>query len=106
MATLKEIYPFYLNNEAKHSNTDLEVTDKFTGKVAFRVALADTAAISEGIAGVVHATEPMARMASYERQAVSSIASIGSRNGSTSWPRCCASRRESQSRIRAARSTG
>ncbi len=70
MATLKDIYPLYLNNEAKQLNADLEVTDKFTGKVAFRVAQADAATISEGIAGAVRAAEPTARMASYERQAV------------------------------------
>ncbi|HEY0326541.1 MAG TPA: aldehyde dehydrogenase family protein, partial [Allosphingosinicella sp.] len=36
----------------------------------FRVAQADAATILEGIEGTVRATEPMARMASYERQAV------------------------------------
>jgi len=46
------------------------VTDKFTGKVAFRVAQADAATIDAGIAGAVRAAEPMARMASYERQDV------------------------------------
>ncbi len=38
---LKETYPYYLANEAVYANTDLEVTDKFSGKVATRVALAD-----------------------------------------------------------------
>ena len=70
MTTLKDTYPLYLNNEAKQPNTDLEVTDKFTGQVAFRVAQADAATIDAGIAGAVAAAEPMARMASYERQAV------------------------------------
>ena len=37
---LKSIYPLYLNNEAVQPNTDLEVTDKYTGEVAFRTALA------------------------------------------------------------------
>ena len=36
MVKLKDVYPLYLNNEAKQPNADLEVTDKFTGKVAFR----------------------------------------------------------------------
>lgn len=67
---LKDIYPLYLANEAQQPNTDLEVTDKFTGKVAFRCAQADAATIDAGIAAAVEATEPMARMASYERQAV------------------------------------
>jgi acyl-CoA reductase-like NAD-dependent aldehyde dehydrogenase len=70
MTTLKDIYPLYLNNKAAQPNADLEVTDKFTGELAFRVAQADAATISEGIAGAVRAAEPMARMAAYERQAV------------------------------------
>ena len=40
MAGLKESYPYYLANEARTPNTDLEVTDKYTGKVATRVAMA------------------------------------------------------------------
>ena len=70
MVKLKDTYPLYLNNEAMQPNADLAVTDKFTGKVAFRVAQADAATIDAGIAGAVEAAEPMARMASYERQAV------------------------------------
>ena len=38
MTKLKDVYPLYLANEAEQPNTDLEVTDKYTGKVAFRVA--------------------------------------------------------------------
>jgi acyl-CoA reductase-like NAD-dependent aldehyde dehydrogenase len=70
MTRLRDVYPLYLNNEAQQPNTDLEVTDKYTGQVAFRVAQADAATIGEGIAGAVRAAEPMARLASYERQAV------------------------------------
>ncbi len=68
--TLKDIYPLYLANEAQQPNTDLAVTDKFTGEVATRVALADAATIDAGIAAATAAAEPMARMASFERQAV------------------------------------
>ncbi len=68
MTRLKDVYPLYLNNEAVQPNTDLEVTDKFTNEVAFRTALATPDVIEEAIAGAVKATEPMARMASYERQ--------------------------------------
>ncbi len=68
MIKLKDVYPLYLNNKAAQPNTDLAVTDKFTGEVAFRVALADSATIDAGIAGAVRAAEPMATMASYERQ--------------------------------------
>ena len=70
MTMLKDIYPLYLNNVAVQSNTDLAVTDKFTGEVAFRVALADSDTIDAGIAGAVRAAGPMAAMASYERQNV------------------------------------
>ena len=70
MTTLKSVYPLYLNNEAQQPNTDLEVTDKFTGEVAFRVAQADAATIDAGIAGAVEAAEPMAAMPSYARQEV------------------------------------
>ncbi|MBX9859381.1 MAG: aldehyde dehydrogenase family protein [Sphingomonas sp.] len=68
--TLKPVYPLYLANEARQPNADLEVTDKFTGEVAFRVAQADAATIDAGIAAAVAATEPCARLAAYERQAV------------------------------------
>ncbi|OYY76265.1 MAG: aldehyde dehydrogenase [Sphingomonas sp. 28-62-20] len=70
MTQLQSVYPLYLNNKAAQPNTDLAVTDKFTGEVAFRVAQADAATINEGIAGTVRAAEPMARLAAYERQAV------------------------------------
>ena len=55
MTKLKDIYPLYLANEAKQPNADLEVTDKYTGKVAFRCAQADAATIDAGIAAAVEA---------------------------------------------------
>ena len=70
MTQLKSTYPLYLNNAAQQPNTALEVTDKFTGEVAFRVAQATPDIIEAGIAGAVAAAEPMARMPSYARQAV------------------------------------
>ena len=70
MVTLKDTYPLYLNNKAAQPNTDLEVRDKFTGEVAFRTALATPDIIDEAIAGSVRAAEPMARLASYEKQDV------------------------------------
>jgi acyl-CoA reductase-like NAD-dependent aldehyde dehydrogenase len=70
MVKLKDTYPLYLNNKAAQPNTDLEVTDKFTGEVAFRTALATPDVIDEAIAGAVRASEPLAKMASYERQNV------------------------------------
>lgn len=70
MTKLKPVYPLYLNNVAAQPNTDLAVTDKYTGEVAFHVALATPDVIEEAIAGAVRAAAPMAKMASYERQAV------------------------------------
>ena len=67
---LKAQYPLYLANVAQQPNTDLVVTDKFTGKEATRVALADAATIDAAIGAAVEAAEPMAKMAAYERQAV------------------------------------
>jgi acyl-CoA reductase-like NAD-dependent aldehyde dehydrogenase len=65
-----ETYPYYLANNAEQPNADLEVTDKFTGKVVTRVALADAKAIDRAIDAAVKAAEPMRQMRPYERQAV------------------------------------
>ena len=65
---LQDSYPYYLANRPEQPNTDLEVIDKYSGKVATRVALADPAAIDKGIAAAVEAAEPMASMAPYDRQ--------------------------------------
>ena len=70
MPSLKSTYPLYLANEAKTPNQDLEVTDKYSGQVATRVALADAATIDKAITAAVEATRPMAEMAAFERQAV------------------------------------
>ncbi|MDB5738149.1 MAG: aldehyde dehydrogenase [Sphingomonas bacterium] len=68
--TLRKTYPLFLANEAQQPNADLEVIDKYTGEVATRCAIADAKTIDAGIAAAVEAAGPMARMASYERQAV------------------------------------
>jgi len=70
MPSLKPSYPLYLANRAMTPNQDLVVTDKFTGEVATRVAMADPAMIDQAIAASVRAAGPMAAMAAYERQAV------------------------------------
>lgn len=67
---MKTSWPYYLANEASSPNEDLVVTDKYTGEIAARVALADPAAIDAGIAASVEAAEPMAAMPPYERQAI------------------------------------
>lgn len=70
MARLQPTYPLYLANEAQQPNTDLAVTDKYTGEIATKVALADSKTIDEAIGWAVKAAEPMAEMAAYERQVV------------------------------------
>jgi len=67
---LQPTYPYYLANVAEQPNADLEVTDKYTGEVATRVALADANAIDAGIAAAVGATDAMRRFTPYQRQAV------------------------------------
>lgn len=67
---LKPTYPYYLANVAVFANADLEVTDKYSGDVATRVALADATAIDAGIAAAVAAQDAMRRFAPYRRQAV------------------------------------
>jgi acyl-CoA reductase-like NAD-dependent aldehyde dehydrogenase len=61
-------YPYYLANEARQPNTDLAVTDKYTGEVATRVALADTRAIDAAIDAAVASSGPLRRLPPYERQ--------------------------------------
>jgi len=68
--TVKPSWPYFLANKPCEPNQDLEVTDKFTGELATRVALADPAAIEKGIEGCVAAAEPFANMRPYERQAI------------------------------------
>ena len=67
---IKKQWPYFLANEPQSPNFDLEVTDKYSGEVAANVAMADPATIDTAIAATVEATEPMAKMPAYERQAV------------------------------------
>jgi acyl-CoA reductase-like NAD-dependent aldehyde dehydrogenase len=67
---LAEQYPYYLANKACQPNADLVVTDKYSGAVAARVALADSAAIDAAIGAAEQAREPMAAMPAHARQAV------------------------------------
>lgn len=65
---LDERYPYWLANEPRQPNADLEVTDKYSGEVVSRVAMADEAAIDEAIAAAVEATAPMRAMKAYQRR--------------------------------------
>jgi len=63
-------YPYYLANEAVFANTDLKVTDKYSGEVAYEVPLATPDVLDLAIAAAEAAAEPMRNMTVYERQAV------------------------------------
>lgn len=65
---LKPRYPYFLANQPVFANDALEVTDKFTGEVATRVALADAKAIDAAIAAAHAAQDAMAKVAPYERR--------------------------------------
>lgn len=67
---LKPTYPYYLANKPQSPNSDLQVIDKYTGEVATRIAVASRETIDLAIQKAVDACEPMAKMASYERQDV------------------------------------
>ncbi len=67
---MNKTYPFYLANQAESPNNDLNVTDKFTGEVVTRVAVADPQTIDRGIAATVEAAPAMREMPPYARQAV------------------------------------
>ncbi|WP_414432180.1 aldehyde dehydrogenase family protein [Alcanivorax sp. IL2] len=67
---LKDAYPYYLANEAVFANQDLDVTDKYSGEVATRVAMADAATIDKAIDAADKAADAMAKLAPYERQAI------------------------------------
>ena len=59
---LKKSYPYYLANRPVAANRDLDVIDKYSGKRATRVALADAAAIRKAIVAAHKARAPMAAL--------------------------------------------
>ncbi len=67
---MRKTYPYYLANEAVYANTDLKVTDKYSGEVACEVALATPDVLDQAITAAVAATDAMRKMTVYERQAV------------------------------------
>ena len=67
---LKESYPYYLANKPVFDNTDLEVTDKFSGEVVTRVAMAGAGAIQEAFDKAEEAREAMQALPAYHRQEV------------------------------------
>lgn len=63
-------YPYYLANKAQQPNADLEITDKYSGEIVSRAALADSNAIDEAIGAAVAAAEDMQKLAPYKRQKI------------------------------------
>lgn len=63
-------YPFYLANRAQKPNTDLAVTDKFSGQTVAQVALASARDIDEAIAAAEKAAPAMRKLPAYHRQDV------------------------------------
>ena len=57
--SLAASYPYYLANQAVAANTDLEVRNKYTGRIATRTAFADAAAVRKAIAAAYRARRAM-----------------------------------------------
>jgi acyl-CoA reductase-like NAD-dependent aldehyde dehydrogenase len=71
---LRESYPYYLGGVAVAANTDLPVTNKYTGAVATRVARADRTVVAQAIGAAQEAFAATRRMPAFQRQAVLSHA--------------------------------
>ena len=67
---LATAYPLYVANRPEQPNGDLVVTNKYTGRPATQVALADSPTIERAIAAADEATEAMRALPAYRRQAV------------------------------------
>ncbi len=67
---LKETYSCFIGNEAVLPNTDLEVIDKYTGKLATRVPLADDKMINKAIELAEKSNSEVVSLPSYKRQEI------------------------------------
>src|SRR5690606_23751880 len=70
MAALEKSYPYYIANRPVAANTDLEVRDKFSGRLATRVAQGDAKAIEKAIAAAHKARGAMAAFPPHARRDV------------------------------------
>jgi len=66
---LNKSYPYYLANQPQTAKTMLDVFDKFSGKLATRVAVPDAKATEKAIAAAVKAAKPMREFKPWARQA-------------------------------------
>jgi acyl-CoA reductase-like NAD-dependent aldehyde dehydrogenase len=67
---LEKSYPYYLANQPQTSKSTMDVYDKYSGKVATRVAVADAGATEKAIKAAVKAACPMKDFRPWARQAV------------------------------------
>jgi acyl-CoA reductase-like NAD-dependent aldehyde dehydrogenase len=67
---LQARYPYYLAGRSHQPNADLEVTNKYTGERASRVALADAIVLDQAIAAASSSAGSMRRLALWQRKAV------------------------------------
>ena len=67
---LKSAYPYYLANQAIYANQELAVTNKYTGEIVTRVALATEQAIDDALNAAMSAQQAMAQLPAYHRQQV------------------------------------
>ncbi|MFC5435134.1 aldehyde dehydrogenase family protein [Rhodanobacter umsongensis] len=67
---LNKSYPYYLANQPRMSKEMLDVRDKYSGKIATRVAVPDAVDVAKAIAAAVKATAPMRAFKPWARQAV------------------------------------
>jgi acyl-CoA reductase-like NAD-dependent aldehyde dehydrogenase len=63
-------YPYYLANQPVAANQDLEVTDKHTGELAYRVALARDGEVDQAVSAAVEARAAMASLPAFRRRDV------------------------------------
>ena len=67
---LAKTYPYYLANQPQTAKTMLDVYDKYSGKLATRVAMPDAKVTEKAIAAAVKAAKPMREFKPWARQAV------------------------------------
>jgi len=67
---LNKSYPYYLANQPQQPNTDLVVRDKYSGRIATRVAVPNAKTVEKAIVAAVKATTPMRSFKPWARQAV------------------------------------
>jgi acyl-CoA reductase-like NAD-dependent aldehyde dehydrogenase len=70
MMKLAKQYPYFLANKAVFANQDLEVTNKYTGEVVTRVAMADAETIDEAIDAAEKSQKILNKMPAYKRQQI------------------------------------